>query len=140
MPELAGFSSNAEAPTAIPRQLDSIASPRTPGESFPLLLAIANDETANAAIRLTRALAVTRGAVPSVLHALGVVRAAEASVSPLGGTVVEEYLGPEYLSECRAVLEKKLSSVTGDAGWPLEVTDELPIEAIVERSKAQRGG
>ncbi|MGH7632195.1 MAG: universal stress protein [Gemmatimonadaceae bacterium] len=140
MPQLAGLSPDTDGAPGILRPLDRLASPRALGERFPLLLAIANDETSDAAMRLTRALATEKGAVPSVVHALGDVRAAEASVSPLAGTVVEEYLGPDYVNECRVAFASQLASTVGKVEWPFDVTDELPIEAIVSRVRRQQTG
>jgi nucleotide-binding universal stress UspA family protein len=116
----------------------SAESSRARNAQFPLLLALANDESAAAAIRCSEALARSRGAVPTVVRALGDVRALEASVEPLAGVVVEEYLGPDYLDECRRGLEQQVTSVAGDVGWELEVTDDAPIDAIVDRARAMR--
>ena len=89
-----------------PRALSD--STRAPDGHFPVLLALANDESASAAILMTQALARAKGAEPTVLRALGDVRAAEASVSPLAGVVVEEYLGPDYQLECRNALRQHM--------------------------------
>ena len=141
MPELIGSHTNTNdtPPMALPAP--RAAEPmRVLEERFPLLLALASDEPAVAAIRLTQALALSRGAVPTVLRALGDVRAAEASASPLAGVVVEEYLGPDYLDECRGALEQQVTSVAGEVDWKLWVTDEMPVDAIVEGALALRAG
>jgi len=140
MPQLAGSSSNSDGATATSHLSARLLSSDAMGERFPLLLALADDESSVAAITVTQALASARGGVPSVVRALGDVRAAEMAVSPLAGIVVEEYLGPDYLNECRAAVAQQLSSVAGDVGWPVDVTDEPPIDAIVDRARGQHAG
>ncbi len=107
---------------------------------FPLLLALASDEPAVAAIRLTQALAQSRGAVPTVVRALGDVRAAEEFAAPLAGAVVEDYLGPDYLEECRGALAQQVTAVAGTVDWKLDVTDDAPVDAIVDEALALRAG
>ena len=139
MPELIGSHTNDTA--AIAASAPRAAESRHGLEAtFPLLLALASDEPAVAAIRLTQALAQSKGALPTVVRALGEVRAAEASVAPLAGVVVEEYLGPEYLAECRRVLEQQVTSVAGTVDWPIEVCDDAPVEAIVDEALVLRAG
>jgi nucleotide-binding universal stress UspA family protein len=141
MPDLTSSHSNVDDMTAVGAVAFGSAEPACGLEaSFPLLLALASDEPAVAAIRLTQALARSKGAVPSVVRALGEVRAAEASVAPLAGVVVEEYLGPEYLDECRRALEQQVTSVAGTVDWPTEVCDDAPVEAIVAEALALRAG
>ncbi|MEP7088378.1 MAG: universal stress protein [Gemmatimonadota bacterium] len=105
---------------------------------FPLLLALADDEASFAAIRMTQVLARARGAVPSVLRALGDAPAAETSMSQLADTAMEEHLRSDYVNECRAAVEKMLSAEAGDVEWAVHVTDKAPIDAIVERVRSQR--
>lgn len=140
MPDVADVISNGQG---LPARTDSLAI-RAPshelGASFPLLLALGDDELSVAAIQMTLALARERGAMPSVVRALGDVRAAEASLSPLAGRVVEEYFGPDYVNACRATVAAQLASVAGDVGWPLQVTDEAPIDAILGLAKARGAG
>jgi nucleotide-binding universal stress UspA family protein len=141
MPELIGSHTNTNGTPPMALPAPRAAEPmRVLEERFPLLLALASDEPAVAAIRLTQALALSRGAVPTVLRALGDVRAAEASASPLAGVVVEEYLGPDYLDECRGALEQQVTSVAGEVDWKLWVTDEMPVDAIVDGALALRAG
>jgi len=139
MPDLIGSHTNDTAPIAAsaPRAAEST---RALEAHFPLLLALASDEPAVAAIRLTQALAQSKGALPKVVRALGEVRAAEASAAPLAGVVVEEYLGPEYLAECRRALEQQVTSVAGTVDWPIEVCDDAPVEAIVDEALTLRAG
>lgn len=141
MPDLISSHANTAANTRIgaiaPRSAEQ---ERALDVHFPLLLALASDEPALAAIRLTQALERSRGAVPTVVRALGDVRAAEASVTPMAGVVVEEYLGPDYLDECRRALEQQVTSVAGPVNWELEVTDDAPIDAIVDTARAMRAG
>ncbi|MEO6210680.1 MAG: universal stress protein [Gemmatimonadaceae bacterium] len=110
------------------------------GADFPLLLALANDESSVAAIQMTEALARTRGAVPTVVRALGNVRAAEASASPIAGRVAEESLDADHVNACRAMVAEQLASVATEVEWPLAVTNETPIDAIVGLAKAHRAG
>ena len=107
---------------------------------FPLLLALADDETAAAAVRIALALADRKGAVPTVVRALGDLRAAEVAVSPLGGIALEEYFSPEYARVCRLAVEKQVRSIAGPVAWPLDITDQSPIEAIVARARGMRDG
>lgn len=140
MPDVADVISNGQG---LPARTDSLATHAPShelGASFPLLLALADDELSVAAIQMTLALARARGAMPSVVRALGDVRAADASLSPLAGRVVEEYFGPDYVNACRATVAAQLASVAGDVGWPLQVTDEAPIDAIVGLAKAHGAG
>jgi nucleotide-binding universal stress UspA family protein len=141
MPDLVSSHSNAGKKLTIDATAPKSAEQEHElGAHFPLLLALASDEPAMAAIRFTQALQRSRGAVPTVLRALGDVRAAEASVAPMDGVVVEEYLGPEYLDDCRRALEQQVTSVAGPVGWELEVTDDAPIDAIVDTARAMRAG
>ena len=107
---------------------------------FPLLLALADDETTAASIRIALALADRQGAVPTVVRALGDLRAAEVAVSPLGEIALEEYFSPEYRRLCRDAVENRVRSVAGQVEWPLDVTDTSPIDAIVARASAMRAG
>lgn len=110
------------------------------GADFPLLLALANDEPSVAAIQMTNALARARGAVPTVVRALGNAQAVEASISPLEGRVVEECCGPDEMSACRATVAEQLAFVAADAAWPVAVTRETPVDAIVGLAKTHRAG
>ncbi len=115
--------------------------PRPPLDPvFPLLLALADDETAAASIRVALALAKCKGAVPTVVRALGDMRAAEVAVSPLGGIALEEYFGQEYKRLCRDAVEKQVRSVAGQVEWQLDITDQSPIEAIVALASGLRAG
>lgn len=141
MPELIGSDSNMNGTPPIAVLAPKAADPMGALEArFPLLLALAGDEPAMAAIRLTQALARSKGAVPTVVRALGDVRAAEASAVPLSGIVVEQYLGPDYMDECRRALAQQVTSVAGPVDWKLEVTDDAPIDAIVDEALALRAG
>jgi nucleotide-binding universal stress UspA family protein len=131
-----GASATVEAVSA-----DALCEP-TPAldSAFPLLLALADDETTAASIRIALALADREGAVPTVVRALGDLRAAEIAVSPLGGATLEEYFSPEYRRLCREAVEKRVRAVAGKVEWPLDVTDQSPIDAIVARASAMRAG
>ena len=78
--------------------------------------------------------------MPTVVRALGDLRGAEAAVSPLGGIALEEYFSPNYKRLCRDSVEKRLRSVAGQVEWPIDVTDQSPIDAIVARASATRAG
>ena len=107
---------------------------------FPLLLALADDETASASISVARALADCKGAVPTVVRALGDMRAAEVAVSPLAGASLEEFFGPEYASACRDSVEMQLAVAAGPIDWACEITDQSPIDAIVSLAHQLRAG
>jgi nucleotide-binding universal stress UspA family protein len=105
---------------------------------FPLLLAITDDEPAAAAIRVTLALAGARGAVPTVVRALGNGRDVEVVVSPFVGIVPEGSLSPEYRDECRDSLQKQIELVAGDVRWRMEIVDEAPADAVIEHARQLR--
>jgi nucleotide-binding universal stress UspA family protein len=107
---------------------------------FPLLLAIADDETAAASIGIAHTLADKKGAVPTVVRALGDMRAAEVAVSPLGGIALEEYFSQEYKRLRRDAVETQVRSVAGQVEWTLDITDQSPIDAIVARASESRAG
>lgn len=143
MPGLDSSSMNADGRQAIAGPLAGVARRGPPpalDRAFPLLLALADDEPAAASIRMALTLAHAKGAMPTVVRALGDVREAEAFAPPLAGVVVEEYLGPDYVNECRDAVKTQLSSVAGEVEWPLEVTDQSPIDAIVERARGLTAG
>lgn len=143
MPRLDNSITSAHGAPAIAGSLAAAARRDSSPEldpAFPLLLALADDDVATAAIRMTLQLARAKGAVPTVVRALGDIREAEAALSPLAGTIVEEYLGPDYTQECREAVEKQLRAVAGLVDWPLDITDRAPIEAIVEQARRLRAG
>lgn len=107
---------------------------------FSLLLALADDEAAPAAIRLTAALADAKGAVPTVLRALGDIRAAQAALAPPAGSVLDESLDSKYVDECRNALRAHVTAVAGPVGWPLEVNEQAPIDAIIEQVRNLSAG
>lgn len=122
-------SAHAMAQRALPPALDSV---------FPLLLAVADDELAAAAIRATSVLARSRGAVPTVVQALGVDYGAEDAIAPFVGTIVEASLTPEYRNECRYALQKHVSAVVGNVQWRFEVDGRPPAEGIAEVARQLR--
>jgi nucleotide-binding universal stress UspA family protein len=107
---------------------------------FPLLLALADDETTAASIRIAQALAISKGAVPTVVRALGVMRAAEVAVSPLGGMELEEYFSQEYKRASAEAVEKQVHTIAGPVAWPVDITDQSPIDAIVALASGLRAG
>ena len=116
------------------------AGARTGDRSFPLLLALADDEAAPAAIRVAAALADAKGARPTVLRALGEIRPAEASLAPIAGAVLEESLETSYVDACRNAMRAHLTAVVGPVGWPLEVNELAPIDAILQQVRDLRVG
>lgn len=124
-------STHAMARRALPPALDSV---------FPLLLALADDELAGAAIRATSVLARSRGAVPTVIQTLGVDREAEDAIAPFVGTIVEASLTPEYRNECRYSLQKRVSAVVGNVQWRFEVDGRPPAEGIAELARQLEPG
>jgi nucleotide-binding universal stress UspA family protein len=124
---------------ALPRVARRVVTPAL-DPVFPLLLAIADDETAAASIRIAHTLADKKGAVPTVVRALGDMRAAEVAVSPLGGIALEEYFSQEYKRLRRDAVETQVRSVAGQVEWTLDITDQSPIDAIVARASESRAG
>jgi nucleotide-binding universal stress UspA family protein len=107
---------------------------------FPLLLAITGDERAAAAISVTRELARTHGAIPTVLRALGSDHDTEVMIQPFGRYVAEGTLSPEYRDESRVLLQRQVADIAGDVRWQLEIANESPVEAIVEQARQLRPG
>lgn len=102
---------------------------------FPLLLALADDELATAAVRVTLALARKRGAVPTVIRALGEDRENEVVVAPFVGAITEASLSPDYRNECRDSLQKRVASIAGNVRWRFEVADQSPAKGVVELAR-----
>jgi nucleotide-binding universal stress UspA family protein len=107
---------------------------------FPLLLAVTDDDCAAPAIRVRRELARTHGAIPTVLRAFGRDHAAEVPIQPFAGYIPEDALSPEYRDEARERLQRQVVDVAGDVRWQLEIADESPVEAIVDRAWQLRAG
>ncbi len=102
---------------------------------FTLLLAIADDELASSAIRVAAELAHSKGAVPTVLQALGEDREMDLVISPFIGAVAEERLSPEYRNEFLDSLQKRVGSVIGEVRWRFEIADQSPADAVVELAR-----
>ncbi len=107
---------------------------------FPLLLAITDDERAAPAIRMTRELARTHGAIPTVLRALGSDHETEVLIQPFAGYVAEGALSREYRDESRERLQRQVVDVAGDVRWQFEIADQSPVEAIVTHALQSRAG
>jgi len=107
---------------------------------FPLLLAITDDERASPAIRMTRELTRTHGAIPTVLRALGSDNETEVLVEPFVGYVPQGALSPEYRDESRELLQRQVADVAGCVRWQFEIADEPPVEAIVKYARQLRAG
>jgi nucleotide-binding universal stress UspA family protein len=118
MSELERTTTAADGAFSIARSLGAAAHGglnRTQSSNFPLILALAEDESATAAIRMTVALARERGAVPTVVRARGT-------------------------AACREAVEHQVTAVAGQVDWPLDVTEQTPIDAIIERARLWRAG
>jgi nucleotide-binding universal stress UspA family protein len=107
---------------------------------FPLLLALADDEVAHAAIRLTASLAESKGAVPTVLRALGDVLPAQASSASLAGSGPVDAVDAKYVEACRSALRAHITAVAGPVQWSLEVNERAPIDAIIEQVRSLHAG
>ena len=107
---------------------------------FPLLLAITCDAHAAPAISVTRALARTHGAIPTVLRALGSDHETEILIPPFAGYVAEGALSPEYRDESRKLLQQQVTDVAGAVRWRFEIADESPVRAIVNQAQLLRVG
>jgi nucleotide-binding universal stress UspA family protein len=125
-------------------QLDALTESLARGESvapapapFPLLLALADDRAAEAAVDVTHALARERHAQPTVLHVLELGMYALSEVLPSAPAVAEAILGPEFRERCRAELRAKHPRNGGIASdWPLEVALGDAASSIVQRARA----
>lgn len=102
---------------------------------FPLLAAVADDDRAAAVIRMAATLARRRGAVPTVLRALGADQDVGGTTPSLMGTVAEDLLSPEYRDESRASLQRLVADVAGEVQWRAETAQQSPADAIAERSR-----
>lgn len=107
---------------------------------FPLLLAITDDARAAPAISVTRELARTHGAIPTVLRALGSDHETEVLLRPFAGYVAEGALSPEYRDESRELLQRQVADVADEVRWQFEITDESPVEAIVNHARQLHAG
>lgn len=113
--------------------------PVTVGAPFPVLLALAQDGTAGAAIRVTQALAKLRGAAPTALtvEELGAYPLPEA----LPGALTAELLSPEFQAERRIALERQVTEVLGATPpWNFAMDVGEPVSCIcdhVRRTGAQ---
>ena len=107
---------------------------------FPLLLAITDDELAAAAVRVTLALARSKGAIPTVVRAFGEDQESEVIVSPFVGAVAEKLFSPEYRNERRDSLQKRVASIAGDVRWRFEVSDQSPAQAVAELARQLNPG
>lgn len=107
---------------------------------FPLLLAVADDELAEATVRVTLALARKKGAVPTVIHALGADHEAEDGIAPFVGTVMEEALSPEFRDERRVAMQKLMTLFAGNVSWRLEVDERSASEAVTEAARHMQPG
>jgi nucleotide-binding universal stress UspA family protein len=123
-----------ESRTSLPaRGFRHLFRPRT---SFKLLLAIENDDNAQAAIRVSDAL-TARGAVPTV------IRATEVMV-PVAGTpdsmmfYAEAVLGEDFHEAQADSLRALIESTLGDArSWPIKSVTGDPALCITEEAEAQ---
>lgn len=133
--EIAEPEANADAAPAAGVKRSYSGLPPVLGGVFPLLLAVGEDELADAAIRVTAALARERGAIPTVIQALGPDREVEVTIAPFVGTMVEEALSPEYRDERRAEVQRRLRSGAGDMLWRVEIDNGSPALAITELAR-----
>lgn len=125
-------------------QLDALTESLASGESvaavpapFPILLALADDRVAEAAVDVTHALARERHARPTVLHVLELGMYALSEVLPSAPAVAEAILGPEFRERCRSELRTKHPRNGGIApDWPLEVALGDAASSIVQRARA----
>ena len=108
--------------------------------AFPLLLAITYDEGAAPAISVTRALARTHGAIPTVLRALGNDHEPEVLLEPIAGYVAAGPPSPVYRDKARELLQRQVSDVAGEVLWQFEIADESPLEAILNHARQSRAG
>ena len=107
-----------------------------PGTDFKVLLAIENDDSARAAIRVTNAL-TARGAVPSVISATELM-------TPTPGTpdsmmfFAEATLGEDFHDERRRSLLALIAAATGkNQNWPIKSVVGEPARTIVEEAESQ---
>lgn len=109
-------------------------------EVFPLVLAVGDDELADAAIRVTSALARGKGAIPTVVQALGADRETEVVLAPFVGTIVEAALSPEFRNERRDAVQKRVQSIVGNVEWRFEIYDGSAADAVTELARQLQAG
>lgn len=105
------------------------------GGVFPMLLAVGSDESADAVVQLTAALARGKGAIPTVVQALGADRDAEVTIAPFVGPMVEATLSPEFRDERRAAVQRRVRAGAGDVQWRIEIESGSPAYAIRELAR-----
>jgi len=128
----------ASADTASARHPASARPYSTLEPVFPLLVAIADDDRAAAAIRMAAILARRRGAVPTVIRALGANQKVGRTTPSLESAVAKDLLSQEYRDESRASLQRLVADVAGEVLWRVETAQRPPLDAIVEQSRLIR--
>ena len=138
--EIAERGANADAPASAAGKTPYSGLPRALSEVFPLLLAVGSDELSDAAIRVTSALARGKGAIPTVIQALGPDHETEVAIAPFVGTMVEATLSPEFRDERRAAVQKRVHAGAGEVLWRVEIDSGSPAIAITELARQIRPG
>lgn len=106
------------------------------GSSFKLLLAVENDDNAQAAIRLTDAL-TARGAIPTVVSVAEIMMPAPDTPNSMV-FYAEAALGEDFHYQRRRSLQTLIAEATGsDQDWPItSVVGDAPV-FIVDEAEAQ---
>lgn len=138
--EIAEREANVVTPSTATRKTSYSGLPPALSEVFPLLLAVGSDELADAAIRVTASLARSKGAIPTVIQALGPDREADVTVAPFVGTMVEATLSPEFRDERRAAVQRRVHAGAGEVLWRVEIDNGSPAIAIAELARQLRPG
>jgi nucleotide-binding universal stress UspA family protein len=109
------------------------------GSSFKLLLAIENDDTAQAAIRLTDAL-TARGAIPTVVSVAEIMMPAPDTPNSMV-FYAEAALGEDFHFQRRRSMQALISEAIGkDQDWPITSVVGNASVFIVDEAEAQNSG
>jgi nucleotide-binding universal stress UspA family protein len=106
-----------------------------PSRQFDLLLAIENDDVADAAIHMTDALARKRGAVPSVIQALDPAPYGPPPFTLTMMSFAEALIGPEASAERRREVSARIERVCGrPMAWPVVSRLGNPTTCIIDEA------
>jgi nucleotide-binding universal stress UspA family protein len=129
----------ASHPTMVPPELapyrQSDQTLLLPPHSTPVLLAIAHDDAADSAIRVTHELVMRRNAAPTVLQVFDPTPYAPPSMLPSMMTLAETLIGPAATDERRQQIEAWLARVCGHAvTWPIVSRLGNPTTCIADEA------
>lgn len=138
--ELAEREANGSPESAAAGEKPHGGLPPALNEVFPLLVALGSDGLADATIQVTAALARGKGAIPTLVQALGAGHETEVTIAPFTGAILEATLTPEFRNECRAAVQRRVHQCAGEVQWRIEIDSESPADAIRDFSRQLQPG